>query len=134
GIEEAINSGMPTIFTFKVKMYGVKRFWPDDKIGTWRFNHTVKYDSLLEEYTVTLQESGEIIKTKDFNEMKKLMSTVSDMNISPMPKLVAGKSYRIKVKAELDPVKLPFHLDYLMFFVKLWDFETEWFDHGFERN
>ena len=32
----------------------------------------------------------------------------------------------LRIKTELEPVKLPLHLEYLMFFVSLWDFETDW--------
>jgi len=32
----------------------------------------------------------------------------------------------LRIKAELDPIKLPLHLEYLFFFVSLWDFETDW--------
>ena len=35
-------------------------------------------------------------------------------------------TYRLRVKAELNKVRLPFYLHYVLFFVSLWDFETEW--------
>ncbi len=132
-IEEAIKSGIPTSFTFVVKLNRSRGLWLDENIGTWRFNHTVKYDSLKQEYEVRLEESNTTEKTKDFAEMKSLMSEGTKIDISPVPALEQGYTYDLKVKAELDTVHLPFYLDYLVFFVKLWDFETDWYTYSFTR-
>ena len=35
------------------------------------------------------------------------------------------------VKAELEKVRLPLYLHYVLFFVSLWDFETDWFTIDF---
>jgi hypothetical protein len=35
-------------------------------------------------------------------------------------------TYELAVKAKLDPVKLPLRLECILFFVSLWDFETDW--------
>jgi hypothetical protein len=40
--------------------------------------------------------------------------------------LKPGAPAYFQIKAELDPVRLPLHLEYLFFFVSLWDFETDW--------
>ncbi|VAW35831.1 hypothetical protein MNBD_DELTA02-1207, partial [hydrothermal vent metagenome] len=108
GIEEAIASGMPTSFTFRVKLYQYKWFlWPDKHLGTWKFNHTVKYDLLKEEYEVTLEERNYTEKTKDPARMRKLMVSGDQIIISPLPALVPGRTYELMIKAELDTVDLP---------------------------
>ncbi len=127
GIEQAIASGMPTSFTFKIKLYHNKGFfWPDKHLGTWKFNHTVKYDLLKEEYEVTLEERNYTEKTKDPARMRKLMASGDQIIISPLPALVAGRTYELMIKAELNTVDLPLSLDNVFFFVKLWDFKTGW--------
>jgi hypothetical protein len=131
GIVEAINSGIPTSFTFIVKLQRKKKLWFDEHAGTWKFKHTVKYDALKEEYEVTLDENRGTFKTKDLNEMKTLMVTGDNIAISPSWHLKKGSVYRLALKAELDTIKLPFFLDYILFFVKLWDFETDWYTHTF---
>ncbi len=126
-IEEAINSGLPTTFTFIVKLYRKNVLWPDEHMGTWSFNHTVKYDALKQEYVVDIEEKNRREKTKDFERMKTLMVTGDEIIISPLPALKKGETYELKLKAELDTVDLPFLLKYMFFFVKLWDFETNWY-------
>ncbi len=136
-IEEAIDSGIPTTFTFLVKLYRTRAFMTDKHIGTWNFKHTVKYDSLKAEYELTLEKlNGGTVKddtqrTIDASEMKHLMVTGDDIVIKTGKALLSGKTYELKVMAELDPVELPHLLDYMFFFVKLWDFETDWFVYRF---
>jgi hypothetical protein len=55
------------------------------------------------------------------------MASVEELEIRPSSQLKAGIPVELRIKAELDPVKLPFHLEYLFFFVSLWDFETKWY-------
>lgn len=129
GIVKAIKSGIPTSFTFIVELRRSKTLWFDEPIGTWKFNHTVKYDALKEEYEVELDEIKGTVKTKDFNEMKTLMATGTKIVITPSPHLEKGVVYKLGIKAELDTIKLPFFLDYILFFVRLWDFETDWYIH-----
>ncbi|MFZ3072900.1 MAG: DUF4390 domain-containing protein [Thermodesulfobacteriota bacterium] len=130
-LEDAVNSGMPTSFTYKVKLYRKKNMWFDEQLGSWKFNHTVKYDALKQEYQVSIEEKNLVETTKDFDTAKAMMATGNDVIISPIPALKKGEFYEIKLMAELDVVRIPSVFKYLFFFVKLWDFETDWYSHRF---
>ena len=126
-IEEGIKSGIPTTFTFYVELHRVRRMWPDKTVEKWTFNHTVKYDTLKEEYEVTLNELDEVIRTKDFTEMKRLMVTGEAIKLKTDKPLKAGSRHTLRMMAQMDTVKLPFLLRHMLFFVKFWDFETDWY-------
>ncbi|MBI5343774.1 MAG: DUF4390 domain-containing protein [Deltaproteobacteria bacterium] len=138
-MEEAVKSGAPTTFTFKVEINRIRSAWFNEDIARWEFKHTVKYDTLKEEYEITLDESGTPqpgagpppTRTKDFNEMKRLMSSGSSIPIETSRPLQKGENYEVRLKAGLRTIKLPFLLDYVLFFVKFWDFETDWHTHRF---
>lgn len=131
-IEKAIKSGLPTSFTFVAELYRTRRFWRDSFIGTWKFNHTVKYDSLKQEYEITLEEEGDTsVRTKDYDEMMRLMASGNNVTLLPSPPLKPGARYEIRLMAELDTIELPFLLRHMLFFVKYWDFETDWYKYGF---
>jgi len=126
-IEEAIKSGLDTSFTFRVKIERKKTLWFDKNEAELSFKHTVKYDTLRDEYQVTFEEDeNRVERTKDALVMKSLMSTCAGITLAPEGGLVKGAEYEIMAMAELHTVKLPMGLDYLLFFVKLWDFETDW--------
>ncbi len=126
-MEEGIKSGIPTTFTFFVELHRVRRMWPDKTVEKWTFKHSVKYDNLKEEYEVTLGELNEVIRTKDFLEMKRLMVTGNAIELDVTKPLKAGSRHTLRIMAQLDTVKLPFLLRHMLFFVKFWDFETDWY-------
>lgn len=131
-IEEAIKSGIPTSFTFIMELNRINTVWLNENLGGREFKHTVKYDSLKEEYELSLDETGERgIRTKDFNEMKRLMVTGSSVPLTPEKPLISGQVYEVRIMAELRTIELPFLLDYMLFFVKLWDFKTDWYTYRF---
>jgi len=130
-IEAAVQSGLPTSFNFIIRLDKLNRFLPNEKVGSWEFRHTVRYDSLRNEYEITLDESGgKTLKVKDQQEMKRLMATCEAVSIEPAH-LVKGSSYRMRVKAELDSIDLPPILNYVFFFLEAFDFETPWHLHEF---
>jgi len=91
-----------------------------------KFHHAIQYDPIRGEYHVTLEENGSSRMTSNLQEAKNWMARVEEVEIRPSSQLKPGKSTELRIKAELDPVKLPFRLEYLFFFVSLWDFETKW--------
>jgi hypothetical protein len=126
-IIKAIQSGVPTTFTFYVNLYRVRGLWPDKKVRDIQVSHTVKYDTLKNEYLVTRSWEGNrplIVKTID--EAKRLMSEVDSLAIVPLNQLKKGAQYQIRVKAELNRMTLPFYLHYVLFFLSFWDVETDW--------
>ena len=126
-LNEAIEKGIEVTFTFFVKLNEKRGLWLDKKIADIEFRHSIKYDNLKEIYEVRLFErSNEIITVKDFAEAKRLMSDVVALRITSIDRLSDGDDYQLKVMAELDKIRLPFNLHYVLFFLSLWDFETGW--------
>ena len=59
--------------------------------------------------------------------MKRLMVTGDAIElITPKP-LVEGSTHTLRMMAQLDTIKLPFLVRHMLFFVKLWDFKTDWY-------
>ncbi|MFQ5427532.1 MAG: DUF4390 domain-containing protein [Thermodesulfobacteriota bacterium] len=132
GIEEAIKSGVPTSFNFIVEFTRRRRMWFDKDMGRWNFKHTVKYDTLKEEYEITLEEKGfEKLVTKDYEEMKHIMSSPDSVVLLPSWGLPRGYRYELNIMAELRTIRLPFRLDYMFFFLRLWDIDTDWYSYKF---
>ena len=126
-IEEAIQTGIKTVFTFYLNLYQKRKWWKDRKVAFLKFHHAIQYDPIRGEYLVTLEENGSSQVTSSLEEAKGWMAKVEEVEVRPSSQLKPGIPTELRIKAELDPVKLPFHLEYLFFFVSLWDFETKWY-------
>jgi hypothetical protein len=131
-MKKAVLSGVPTTFSFVIKLFQVRSFWADKEIADIRVTHKVKYDSLKKEFLVTRSwENGKLLATPSITETQKLMSEIDNLVIVPLSRLQKGRHYQIRAKAELSKLTLPFNLHYVLFFVSLWDFETDWYTIDF---
>ena len=127
-MKTAILSGVPTTFSFFIQLNRVRNFWMDKEIVELDITHTIKYNNLKKEFVVTRSwENNQPIVTKSFVEARKLMSEIDSLKAVPLSRLEKGSQYQIRAKAQLSKLTLPFYLHYVLFFVSLWDFETDWY-------
>ena len=124
----AIDSGIETTFTFFVKLYEKRTFLWDKKLTDIALRHTVKYDNLKGTYEIKLsEENGKTVTVNNFEQAKKLMAEVVALKVVPMSEMKKGFHYQVQMMAQLDKIKLPFYLHHVLFFLSLWDFETDWY-------
>jgi hypothetical protein len=131
-MEEAILNGIPTTFTIIIRLYKTRTLWFDGSISSLRLEHTIKFDSLKNEFRVTRSEDNhKELVFKEFEKAKKAMAEISNIEVVPLKELQRKSKYQLRVKAELEKVRLPLYLHYVLFFVTLWDFETDWYTVDF---
>jgi len=125
-MEEAIKTGVLT--TFRILVVFEQGNLPfRSRIVDTAIEHTIKYDLLKNEYHVQVPEHPDrILRTRDFEQAKRWMSTVSRYSLIPLRRLEEGQTYELRLKAELSKFQLPLFFRYILFFVSLWDFETDW--------
>jgi hypothetical protein len=127
-MNRAIMNGIQTKFTFIVKLYEVRSVWFDRKITDIRVTHMLEYNTLKNVFTVYLPEyATKKITTKDAEEAYKLMTEVVALKVARLDVLKKESQYQLRLKAELDKIELPLNLDYVLFFLSLWDFKTDWY-------
>jgi hypothetical protein len=127
-IKTAILGGVPTSFSFFISLNRVQTYWIDETIADIEVTHTIKYDNLKNEFTVRRSwRQNEPEVTKSFPEAQLLMTEITSLKIIPLSRLEKGQQYQLKAKAEVSKKTLPFNLHHLLFFVSLWDFETDWY-------
>lgn len=127
-IVQAVMSGVPVSFSFYLELNKNRDFWPDKTLVSTKFTHTIKYNNLKKEFIVERSwETGEPTRTQSFADAKKLMAEVDSFKVVLLDQLEKGRQYQLLAKAELSRKTLPFYLHYVLFFVSLWDFETDWY-------
>lgn len=127
-MNNAIESGLKTTFTFFVKLYEKRDLWWDREITDLEVSHSIKYDNLKKTYEVTLsEENNKVITVRGFEEAKKRMAEVAALKVVPLHHLKKGGRFQLRLMAELDKIRLPLYLHYVFFFLSLWDFQTDWY-------
>jgi len=131
-LNKAILSGVPATFFFLAKLNRVRNMWVDTGIADITVTHTIKYDNLKKEFIVRRSwRNNEPEITKSFSEAQKWMTEVNSLKIIPLGQLEKGQQYQLRTKAEVSKQTLPFYLHYVLFFVSLWDIETDWYTIDF---
>ena len=127
--EEAIESGVETIFTFFVEVYQKRPWLWDRRVGAFRFHHTLRFDPIRNEYQVTLGEIGESFFIASLEEAKRKVSRVEEVEVQLASQVSSRAALELRIKAQVDSIRLPFPLEQILFFVSLSDVETDWYIH-----
>ncbi len=129
---QAIENGVNTRFIFIVRVYEVKKWWKDKKLADLKVIHSIYYDSIKKVYNLNLSErKGKKLVIRNLEEAKEVLSSIKNLKLIETKRLNKGKEYQIRIKAELDKIKLPFYLHHILFFLSLWNFETDWYKVNF---
>jgi hypothetical protein len=126
-MEAAILAGVPTTFTFLFDLYQERPYWCGKKIVQRVIKRTIKYDNVKKIFHVDSTIGKESATFQTFDGAKRSMADLNGIAVVPVKILNRDKTYYLKIKAKLDKIRLPLHMEYLFFFVSLWDFETEWY-------
>jgi hypothetical protein len=127
-IKTAILGGVSTSFSFFISLNRVQTYWLDEAIADIEVTHTIKYDNLKNKFTIRRSwQQNEPLVTESFAEAQNLMTEITSLKIIPLSRLDKGQQYQLRTKAEVSKKTLPLNLHYLLFFISLWDFETDWY-------
>ena len=130
-MDAAILAGIPTTFTFLLDLYQVRSRWMDKKLIRLTVRHTIKYDNVKRLFYVTSDGDKEPASFQDYESAKQAMADLNGVPVAFLKALKKGEYHYVRIKVKLDKVRLPLHMEYIFFFVSLWDFETDWHQEGF---
>lgn len=128
-MESAIMAGLPVTFTFYLRVYKERTFWFDRCVAQTVIKNTLKYDILKKVFYMYSSVSPEKLVFYDLQSVERAMSEFTGHVFLRGDVLTGDGQYYLLIKVKLDDVRLPFHLEKILFFVSLWDFETPWYKY-----
>jgi len=127
GMTEAVLNGISTSFSYVITLTQTRFLFPDRLVHEINLTNTMRYDTLRDTFIVKRSwENYRPLRTDSFAEARQWMSEITEVPVIPLESLEKDTRYRVNAKARLDKVTLPFFLNYIFFFISLWDFETSW--------
>jgi len=130
---EILRSGIPLHFSFFIELYRTTENWPEEQIATLSFQHVMAYDTLKENYRVTLEEEkNKIVQFKSLFDAQKVMNEINGVPIVQLNQLIPENRYKLKVRADIFKKIMPFNLNTLLPFVSWGDIKTDWHTIEFE--
>lgn len=124
--EKMIQSGVPATLTFFIKLHRSRPLWKDQKLAFLKLTRRIQYDTIKKEYEVFMHETSAPVLFKDFETAKKKLAHLEDIWVTPLQPLSPEATYYLSVRAELEPMGLPFRLKDLLFFVPSSKMKTDW--------
>jgi hypothetical protein len=125
-MEMAILAGIPAVFTLQLEVYQERSFVWDNKVASHEIKRTIKYDNLKKTFSIYTNGNPQPVIFSDFESAQKAMTDFNGIIAVPLSSLTKGKNYYMLIKVKMDKVRLPLHMEYVFFFVSIWDFETAW--------
>lgn len=123
-MEAAILAGVPAVFTIQLNVYQERSYLWDRHIVGKEIRRIIKYDNLKKTFSVTTNGVSQPVIFPDFESAQKTMADLNGIPVIPLSYLSKGNNYHARIKVKFDKVRLPFSMEYVLFFVSLWDFET----------
>jgi hypothetical protein len=105
-VERAIQSGLPTTFTYDVELRRASTFWFDKLMGSARIAVTVRFDNLTRRYQVSLMQDGRVAESRSTESADAVRRWVSDFQSLPLfstRELRSDTEYYVRVRGRTSP-------------------------------
>ncbi|EKD39879.1 MAG: hypothetical protein ACD_75C00266G0002 [uncultured bacterium] len=124
---DTLHSGIPLRFSFFVELYRKTEKWPGEQVLVRNFQHILTYDTLKENYRITLEEdNNRIVSYKSLTEAEKVINEINGARVVQLNQLLPDNTYKLKIRAEIHQKTLPLSLHNALPFLSWWDVETDW--------
>jgi hypothetical protein len=105
-VRAAIQSGLPTSFTYDVELRRAVPLWVDRLISSARVTATVRFDNLTRRYQVMVTHDGRVADTQTTGDEEIVHRAVTQFQRLPLfstRPLEANAEYYIRVRVETRP-------------------------------
>ncbi len=124
---EILHSGIPLRFSFFVELYKTTENWPDELIIALNFHHIMTFDTLKDNYRVTIEEdNNKVLSLRTLLAAQQEINEVNGARIIELKQLLPDNSYKLRMRAELYQKTLPLSLHNILPFFSWWDVATDW--------
>ncbi len=109
--------------TIKVKVNRINLYLVkfNREIENTTYIHEIEYDNLKKLFTVSIHPDAKPIETTSYKEAIQIATQFKALTLLNKNQLEQNKSYQVDARTEIRKVRLPFHLEYLFFFLSAWD-------------
>lgn len=130
GIINDIQDGIPKDFYYYLLLKRKQKNWFDEEILAKTIRYTVKYDTLKKKYAIVQRDGERVVENTvdDLETMKRLVSKIDHVKLAPVSFLKSRHRYYVSVKSQMKAAKLPFYVDYFLFFIPFLELDTPWAD------
>jgi hypothetical protein len=117
---EALQSGLPTSFTYSVEIFRDRPNWFDSGVARARIEVICTFNSLTREYLLNYRRDRHLVRSETFTDLAALVRRMTSIDEPGLFDIGTRKPYKLKVRAKADLMR-----GWLMYVIP-WEVETRW--------
>jgi len=117
---QALQSGLPTSFTYVVEIYRDRPRWFDEGIGRSRIEVIATFNSLTREYLLNYRRDRKLVRSETFSDLETLQKRMTTIDEPSLFDIGARRPYKVRVR-----VKADFGRGFLLYVIP-WKISTRW--------
>ncbi len=117
---EALQSGVPTSFTYSVEIFRDRPNWFDDGIDRARIEVICTFNSVTREYLLNYRRDDRLVRSETYPDLAALERGMTRVEETDLFDVAGRKSYKLKVRAKADLMR-----GWVLYVIP-WEFSTRW--------
>ena len=117
---EALQSGLPTSFTYEVEIYRDRPNWFDQGVDRARVEVICTFNSLTREYLLNYRRDRKLVRSETFTDLGALARRMTAIDEPDLFDIGRRKPYKLKVRVKADLMR-----GWLAYVIP-WEVSTRW--------
>ena len=117
---QALQSGVPTSFTYVVEIFRDRPNWFDDGISRSRIEVITTYNSVTREYLLNYRRDRKLVRSETFTDLATLQQRMTTIDEPDLFDIGRRRPYKLKVRVKADLAHA-----WLLYFIP-WETSTRW--------
>lgn len=117
---EALQSGLPTSFTYVIEIFRDRPNWFDDGISRARIEVICTFNSVTREYLLNYRRDKKLVRSETFTDLGALSRAMTVIDEPDLFDIGRRKPYKLKVRAKADLMR-----GWVMYVIP-WEVSTRW--------
>jgi len=117
---QALQSGLPTSFTYVVEIYRDRPRWFDEGIARSRIEVIATFNSLTREYLLNYRRDRKLVRSETFSDLETLQKRMTSIDEPSLFEIEKRPPHKVKVR-----VKADFGRGFLLYVIP-WKISTRW--------
>ena len=117
---EALQSGVPTSFTYIVEIFRDRPNWFDDGIARARIEVICTFNSVTREYLLNYRRDDRLVRSETFSDLAALERAMTNVEEIALFDLGGRKPYQLKVRVKANLMR-----GWVMWVIP-WEVSTRW--------
>lgn len=117
---QALQSGLPTSFTYEVEIFRDRPNWFDESIDRLRIDVICTLNSVTREYLLNYRRDRRLVRSETFSDLAALQNAMTNIDERDLFDIGKRRPYKIKVRVRADLMRS------WRFYVVPWEITTRW--------